>query len=87
MQAFAATCRTSDCRPIFSGLNSYSVTAVKLDSTGKAVLSAQAATGPYFIYAIVRVPNGPSYVWDIPTNLSAGDNTITLTAANAELIH
>jgi hypothetical protein len=87
MQTFAATCRTSDCRPIFSGLNSYSVTAVKLDSTGKAVLSAQAATGPYFIYAIVRVPNGPSYVWDIPTNLSAGDNTITLTAANAELIH
>ena len=34
-----------------------------------------------------RKPDGSSLVWDIPTNLHAGDNTITLTPTNAEIIH
>ena len=87
MQTLAATCQKSDCRPVFSGLSNYYVTAVKLDSTGKAVLSATAATGPYFIYALVRTPNGTSYVWDVPADLRAGDNTISLDTHNAEVIH
>jgi len=87
MQTLAATCQRIDCRPVFSGLSNYYVTSVKLDSTGKAVLSATAATGSYFIYALVRTPNGTSYVWDVPANLHAGGNSVTLDAHNAEVIH
>ena len=36
----------------------YYVTTAKLDSAGKATLSATAATGPYFLFAIVRTPDG-----------------------------
>ncbi len=86
MQALSTTCQKTDCRPVFSGLANYYVTSVKLDSTGKAILSATAATGSYFIYAIVRT-NGTSYVWDVPATLHAGDNAVTLDAHNAEVVH
>ena len=47
------------------------VTATKLDASGKATLSAKAAAGTYYFFAIV--PNaGGSLVWDIPANLVAG---------------
>jgi hypothetical protein len=87
MQTLATACKTMDCRPVMSGLGPYYVTAAKLDNAGKATLSATAATGPYFLFAIVRTPDGASLIWDIPTTLHAGDNTITLTPANAETIH
>ena len=60
-----------DCGPVMNGLNRYYVTAAKLDSSGKATLSATAATGAYFLFALVRTPNG-SMIWDIPTNLRRG---------------
>jgi hypothetical protein len=87
MQTLATACKTMDCRPVMSGLGPYYVTTAKLDNAGKATLSATAATGPYFLFAIVRTPDGASLIWDIPTTLHAGDNTITLTPANAETIH
>jgi len=87
MQAFATACHTQDCAPVIKGLDSYYITHTKLDSAGKATLSATAATGPYFFFALFRKPDGSSLVWDIPANLQAGDNTITLTPANAEIIH
>jgi hypothetical protein len=86
MQALATSCKTTDCRPVFVGMAKYYVTTVKLDSTGKAVLSAQAATGPYFVFALVKVPSG-TYFWDVPANLQAGENSIILTPANGELVH
>jgi len=51
-----------------------------------ATLSAQAETGPYYFFAVVRTPNG-SLIWDVPANLAAGDNTVTLTASNAENVY
>jgi hypothetical protein len=87
MQTLATSCKTMDCRPVMSGLGPYYVTTAKLDNAGKATLSATAATGPYFLFAIVRTPDGASLIWDIPATLHAGDNTITLTPANAETIH
>ena len=86
MQTLTTACRTMNCGPVMSGLSHYYVTAAKLDSAGKATLSAQAATGGYFFFALVRTPEG-TMVWDIPSTLSAGDNNVTLTAANAEVIH
>ncbi len=87
MQTLSTACRTMDCLPVMTGLGNYYVTTAKLDSAGKAILSAQAQTGRYFLFALVRTPDGSSFRWDIPTNLSAGDNTITLTVANAEIVH
>ena len=86
MQTLATSCRSMDCNSVMTGLNQYYVTAVKLDGSAKAILSATAPTGAYFVFSLVRTPAG-SYIWDIPANFAAGDNTITLTAANAELIH
>ena len=86
MQMLVTACRSTDCKPIFEGMAHYYVTAATLDNTGKATLSAQAATGPYFFFAVVRTPTG-SLVWDLPANLAAGDNNVTLTASNAEAIH
>jgi hypothetical protein len=85
MQLLAATCRSTDCHPIFQGMAQYNVTTASLDASGKATLNATAATGTYFFYAIVRTPQG-SLMWDIPANLAAGDNSVTLTQTNAELI-
>jgi hypothetical protein len=85
MQLFATACQSTDCKPLFQEMAVYYVTATDLDATGKATLNATAATGTYFFYSVVRTPQG-SLIWDIPVNLAAGDNTITLTRANAELI-
>ena len=87
MQTLSTSCHTMDCRLVITGLGNYYVTTAKLDSTGKATLSAQAQTGPYFLFALVRNPDGSSLLWDIPTTLHEGENTITLTAANAEVVH
>lgn len=86
MQTLATTCKATNCRSVIEGMGHYFVTSVKLDAAGKAILSAQAATGPYYFFAIVRTPSG-SMVWDIPANLHAGENAITLSATNAELFH
>jgi hypothetical protein len=87
MKTLSISCNTMDCHPVMNGLGNYYITTAKLDSTGKATLSAQAQTDSYFLFAIVRNPDGSSLLWDIPTTLHAGDNTITLTAANAEVVH
>jgi predicted TIM-barrel fold metal-dependent hydrolase len=86
MQTLATTCKATNCKAVIDGMGHHFVTSVKLDAAGKATLSAQAATGPYFFFAIVRTPSG-SMVWDIPANLHSGDNAISLSAANAEVIH
>jgi hypothetical protein len=86
MQMLVTACQSTDCKPLFDGMAQYYVTGAKLDSTGKATLTATAATGNYFFYAVVRTAQG-SYVWDLPATLNAGDNNITLTPSNAELLH
>ncbi len=84
--AFATACSGIDCGPVLTALKSHFVTAAKLDANGKTTLSAQATTGAYYLFAAVRTPGG-SLIWDVPANFVAGDNTITLTDQNAELIH
>lgn len=86
MEALAASCHTSNCGPMIAGMNKYFVGMTKLDAAGKAGVSAQMAPGSYFVYAIVKTPTG-SMMWDVPANLTAGDNAVTLSAANAEVIH
>jgi hypothetical protein len=55
------------------------------DSTGKAVLTAPVPPGSYYVFSSVAGTKGV-LVWDLPTTLKAGENTINLTATNAELV-
>ena len=84
MKALQTQCHsTQGCSSIIQGMSRSYVTTTKLDASGKATLAAKAATGTYYFFAIV--PNsGGSLVWDIPANLAAGENTVTLSAKNAE---
>jgi hypothetical protein len=84
MKALQIQCHsTQGCSSIIGGLHSFYVATTKLDASGKATLAAKAATGTYYFFAIV--PNsGGSLVWDIPANLVAGENTVTLSAKNSE---
>jgi len=49
-------------------------------------LMAQIPPGTYYVICSAKGPNGV-LVWDVPAQLKVGENTITLTAANGELIH
>jgi hypothetical protein len=84
MKALQTQCHTTQgCSSIIQGMSRSYVTTTKLDASGKATLSAKAAAGTYYFLAIV--PNaGGSLVWDIPANLVAGENAVTLSAKNAE---
>jgi hypothetical protein len=53
---------------------------------GKIILTVPVPAGTYFVFCSAVGPDGP-LIWDVPTKLNAGDNTVTLTAGNAELIH
>ena len=85
MKNLQAQCHsTQGCSSIIQGMHNFYVAATKLDASGKSTLSAKtAAAGTYYFFAIV--PNsGGSLVWDIPANLIAGENTVMLSAKNAE---
>lgn len=85
MRMLAGACRTTNCKPIYESLAHKFLTYATIDSRGKGSLSATAFTGAYYFFATVRTARG-TLMWDIPANLSAGDNTVTLTAANAEVL-
>jgi hypothetical protein len=63
-------------------LPKYYVTTTKLDTAGKATLSATAATGQYYFFAVIP-SNGGTLMWDVPATLTTGDNTVIFTQANA----
>ncbi|WP_188757786.1 hypothetical protein [Edaphobacter acidisoli] len=85
--AFAMACKGRDCSSALAQLKTRVVAATRLDAGGKATISTQtAATGTYYLFAQVRGPGG-LLMWDVPANFQPGDNTVTLTATNAELIH
>ena len=84
MKALQTQCHSPQgCSSIMQGMSRSYVATTKLDATGKAVLSAKNAAGTYYFFAII--PNsGGSLVWDIPASLVPGDNSVSLSAKNAE---
>jgi hypothetical protein len=86
MKALQMQCHSAQgCSAVIQGMPKYYVTTTKLDTSGKATLSATATTGQYYFFAIV--PNaGGSLVWDLPANLAAGDNEVAFNQANAERV-
>jgi len=84
MKALQTQCHSAQgCNSVIQGMPKYYVTTTKLDGSGKATLSATAATGSYYFFAIVP-DSGGSLVWDIPAELVAGDNAVAFNQANAE---
>lgn len=86
MKALQTQCHSAQgCSAVMQGLPKYYVTTTKLDTAGKATLSATATTGEYYFFAIV--PNGGgSLVWDVVANLQAGDNQVAFNDANGERV-
>lgn len=86
MKALKTQCQTTQgCSSAIQGLSKYYVTTTKLDASGKATLTATAATGQYYFFAIVANGSG-STVWDLSANLAAGDNSVTFSQANSETV-
>lgn len=87
MKALQTQCHsTQGCSAVIQGMPKYYVTTTKLDTSGKATLSATATTGQYYFFAIVPSAAGGSMVWDLPANLAAGDNQVAFNQANAERV-
>jgi hypothetical protein len=67
-------------------MHPYFVGKATFDGTGKATLITPVPPGSYFVFCSANTSDG-GLVWDVPVTLKAGDNAITLTASNAELVH
>jgi hypothetical protein len=82
--AWVANCAPpKDCSAINRAMAPFFVGQGKLDDEGKAIMSAP--TGSYFVLVSGHNANGWA-VWNLPITLKAGDNAMTLTAANGELV-
>jgi hypothetical protein len=85
MKALQTQCHSAQgCSAVIQGMPKYYVTTTKLDTSGKATLSATATTGQYYFFAIVPSAAGGSLVWDVAANLAGGDNAVAFSQANAE---
>jgi len=88
LQAYAANCLPPRSCPAYAtAMHPYYVVKGNFDSAGRVVLTAPVPTGTYYVFSSAKAPNGGALVWDVPIELRVGENTLTLTAGNAELIH
>jgi hypothetical protein len=87
VQAYAANCFPPRSCPAYTpAIQPYYVAKGAFDNTGRVVLTAQVRPGTYYVFCSAKAANG-ALIWDVPAELKVGENTITLTAGNAELIH
>jgi len=86
MKALQTLCHSPQgCSSAIKAMSSSYVATTRLDAGGKATVSANSETGTYYFFAII--PNaGGSLVWDIPANLVAGDNAVTFSSKNAQVV-
>jgi len=75
----------NECKGLVSAMHQYYLAKAILDSAGKSTLIAPVSPGSYFVFGGGRSAGG-GLVWDVPITLKAGENAVTLTAGNAELI-
>jgi len=87
VQAYAANCFPPRSCPAYTpAIQPYYVAKGNFDNAGRVVLTAQVRAGTYYVFCSAKAPNG-ALIWDVPVELRVGENTITLTTGNAELIH
>jgi hypothetical protein len=85
--AYVSSCPPPNGCPAAAQLmKSYYVGTATFDNNGAATLSAPVPPGNYYIFCSAKGSKG-GLVWDMPVTLKSGpNNTITLTATNAELV-
>ena len=76
--------RTPDCQKIMAAVNADAASAARADATGKAALPAVEA-GTYYLMISTRY-NNQALVWDTPIQLKIGNNSLTLSQANASVV-
>jgi hypothetical protein len=83
-KATAQACanKAPDCQTAAAAINADSAAGVRMDATGKATFPGVPA-GSYFLIGSVRYNNQFLY-WDLPVELKAGANSITLDPSNAK---
>jgi hypothetical protein len=87
LQAYAANCLPPRSCPAYAtAMHPYYVVKGTFDTAGRVVLTAPVPAGTYYVFCSAKAPNG-ALVWDVPAELRVGENTITLMAGNAELLH
>ena len=88
LQVYSAKCPPpSGCPAAARLLHPYYVGKATFDSAGKATVTAAVPPGTYYVICAANGTKG-ALVWDLPITLKpGGDNAITLTASNAELVH
>jgi hypothetical protein len=85
--AYSANCLASKgCPSYAAAMHPYFVGKATFDGTGKATLITPAPPGSYFVFCSANTSDS-GLVWDVPVTLKAGDNAISLSTANAELVH
>jgi hypothetical protein len=85
--AYMANCGPPKSCPAYAAaMHPYFVGKATFDTNGKATVTADVPPGSYYVFSAASGTSG-ALVWDLPITLKAGDNTITLTATNAELVH
>ena len=87
LQAWAYACNPpKDCTAAAkSDGHRFYVGRATFDSSGKVVLTAPVAPGSYYVFTSIAGTRGV-LVWDLSATIKPGDNTINLTATNAELV-
>jgi hypothetical protein len=87
LKGYAANCAPpKSCPALVASLRPYYVGRGTFDSAGNATLTVPVPPGTYYVFCSAVGPNGP-LVWDVATPLKAGENAVTLTSTNAELVH
>ncbi len=87
LKAYSGSCPPpTGCPAAAKLLHPYYVGHATFDGDGKATLTAPLPPGSYYVFCSAIGTSG-ALVWDLPITLKAGDNTIALTATNAELVH
>ena len=85
--AYMANCGPPKSCPVYAtAMHPYFVGKATFDSNGKATVTADVPPGSYYVFSAASGTSG-ALVWDLPITLKPGDNTITLTATNAELVN
>jgi hypothetical protein len=85
--AYMANCGPPKSCPAYAtAMHPYFVGKATFDSSGKATVTADVPPGSYYVFSAANGTSG-ALIWDLPITLKAGENTITLTATNAELVH
>jgi hypothetical protein len=87
VKAFQDLCRSPQgCTTALSALRSHYITGAKMDAAGNATLSATATTGTYYFLAVTAPGPAGVLVWDIASNLAAGDNKVAFSETNAQRV-